>query len=127
LITAGLAGDAGVPVLAVPGAVTSPSSFGTNRLLVDGCTPCLGASDVFDVLGLHTMPGAVAQPLEFGAPAGLDAEASMVWEAVPWDGADASALVDATTLGFGAVSMALIRLQERRLVVSHNGLFHRVR
>lgn len=52
LITAGIAGARGVPVLAVPGAVHSATSRGTNRLIADGCQPCLDVEDVLDSLGL---------------------------------------------------------------------------
>lgn len=42
------------PVFAVPGSVFSTSSAGTNRLLVDGAAPCLGAADVLDALSLDS-------------------------------------------------------------------------
>ncbi len=43
-----------VPVLAVPGPVTSPASAGTNALLADGATPARHADDVLMALGLRT-------------------------------------------------------------------------
>ena len=52
LITAGIAAERGVPVMAVPGSVRSANAVGTNRLLADGCAPCLGPDDVLLALGL---------------------------------------------------------------------------
>jgi len=128
LLTAGFAADAGVPVLAVPGAVTSPGSLGTNRLLVDGCAPCLGAADVLDTLGLHTIPrGSLPEQLELIAPTGLEPVALAVWEAISWEGSDAGSLMSDTRLGFAAVSVALVQLQERRLIRAEGGVFMRQR
>jgi DNA processing protein len=50
LITAGVTGDLGRPVLAVPGAVTSPASAGTNGLIRDGATLVRDWTDVVDEL-----------------------------------------------------------------------------
>ncbi|MEM9033234.1 MAG: DNA-protecting protein DprA [Actinomycetota bacterium] len=44
--------DRDVPVLTIPGPVTSPASAGTNRLLVDGAVPVRDIDDVLTVLGL---------------------------------------------------------------------------
>jgi DNA processing protein len=41
-----------VPVCVVPGSVHSPSSAGTNALLVDGCTPVRDATDVLVAVSL---------------------------------------------------------------------------
>src|SRR5205823_12975808 len=46
--------DRSVPVLAVPGPVTSPASQGTNRLLAEGCHPATSADDVLVAIGLTT-------------------------------------------------------------------------
>ena len=43
----------GVPVGAVPGSIRSPSSEGTNALLVDGCFPVCGLADVLVALSLR--------------------------------------------------------------------------
>ncbi len=52
LYTAEAAARRSIPVCAVPGSVRSPSSAGTNSLLVDGCTPVRDATDVLVALGL---------------------------------------------------------------------------
>ena len=46
LITAGAALEQGRDVAAVPGAITSPTSVGCNRLIRDGATPILDPSDL---------------------------------------------------------------------------------
>ena len=52
LYTAEAAARRSIPVCAVPGSVRSPSSAGTNALLVDGCIPVRDATDVIVALGL---------------------------------------------------------------------------
>ena len=52
LITARHALDQGRDVMALPGPVTSPTSWGPNRLIRDGAIPILEVDDVFDGLGL---------------------------------------------------------------------------
>lgn len=52
LYTAEAAARRSIPVCAVPGSVRSPSSAGTNSLLVDGCTPVRDATDVLVALAL---------------------------------------------------------------------------
>jgi DNA processing protein len=54
--------DRGIDVMAVPGPVGSPTSDGTNRLLVDGIPPVLGADEVVMALGLQTAPRLVDVP-----------------------------------------------------------------
>jgi DNA processing protein len=62
LITVDLAMEAGRPVLAVPGKITSSLSEGTNRLLQLGAAPCLSVADVMDALTRHSV--AVPRPAE---------------------------------------------------------------
>lgn len=52
LITAQFALDYGKDVYAVPGAITSPQSEGTNRLLAEGAAPLIDICDFFETLGL---------------------------------------------------------------------------
>ena len=49
--------DRSIPVLAVPGPVTSSASAGANRLLVEGCPPVLDADDVLIAVGLTPRGG----------------------------------------------------------------------
>ena len=50
--TVNFALELGVPVLAVPGPITSAASQGTNKLLSQGATPVLSTQDILDCLGL---------------------------------------------------------------------------
>ncbi len=52
LLTANEAVERGATVMAVPGAITSSASAGSNQLLADGCPPVCCAADVFHQLGL---------------------------------------------------------------------------
>ena len=53
LITAGLAGELGREVMAVPGLLTSPQSVGAHRLIQDGAALIQGWEDVVDQLPLR--------------------------------------------------------------------------
>ncbi|MEZ5410762.1 MAG: DNA-processing protein DprA [Acidimicrobiales bacterium] len=53
LLTANEAADRGTAVMAVPGAIISSASAGSNQLLADGCPPVCSAADVLHQLGLH--------------------------------------------------------------------------
>ena len=46
-----------LPLLAVPGPITSPAAYGTNRLIADGATPVCAVDDVFVTLGLTSPTG----------------------------------------------------------------------
>lgn len=54
LTTAEFALELGIPVLAVPGPISSRHSVGTNRLIATGARPLLSYADVLDELGLET-------------------------------------------------------------------------
>lgn len=51
LHTAAFALEAGKPILAVPGAITSPLSNGTNQLIASGAIVTLSEQDVFEAIG----------------------------------------------------------------------------
>ncbi|MFA5999809.1 MAG: DNA-processing protein DprA [Candidatus Paceibacterota bacterium] len=53
LVTARLATEYNRDVLAVPGSILSPNSYGTNRLLRQGATPVTCAEDVLEALGFE--------------------------------------------------------------------------
>ena len=63
-----------LPLLAVPGPITSALATGTNRLIADGAMPLCSVDDVFLLLGLTT-PARGARLVEPGGAAGrvLDA------------------------------------------------------
>ncbi len=55
LLTANEAAERGATVMAVPGAITSSASAGSNQLLADGCAPVCSAADILYQLGLDPM------------------------------------------------------------------------
>jgi DNA processing protein len=58
LITATLAAERGVPVMAVPGSAANRAALGTNALIREGAAPVLGVDDVLMALDLdHTRTG----------------------------------------------------------------------
>ena len=61
LITAQLAAERGIPVMAVPGSAISRAAIGVNALLRDGSAPAIDVGDVMVALGLDhsrsTAPG----------------------------------------------------------------------
>lgn len=67
LITARMAADQGRDVFAVPGGIFARGSQGANRLIRDGATPVLAASDILDALNLTTVATHVQAQLLFPA------------------------------------------------------------
>jgi DNA processing protein len=106
LITARLARDQGREVAAVPGAVTSPRSRGTNALLRDGAHLVRDAQDVLDLL----LGAGVARAAASDRLAGLDEPLRDVLEAVA-GGCDTAASLAATPAETGAAMIALSRLE----------------
>ncbi len=61
LHTAGFARDLGIPVMVIPGPITSDLSVGTNNLITQGAIPVMSADDVLYTMGLMTPGGAQAK------------------------------------------------------------------
>jgi DNA processing protein len=82
--TADHAADAGRPVLAVPGSVFSPTSFGCNRLIRQGAAPVTDMADLDDELvsaGLVLRPAAASGSMQLGPPP-ADPVTRRLWEAL---------------------------------------------
>ena len=67
LITAGLAGELGREVMAVPGPLTSPQSVGAHRLIQDGAALIQGWEDVVGQLPLRWRDRVKPMPATMGA------------------------------------------------------------
>jgi len=93
LITADCALDQGRTVLAVPGPITSPTSFGCNKLIQQGAKPVLCAADILEELGLASpeTPKSAVRPL----PADLTTLQQTLWDALHTEAKHVDALVDA--------------------------------
>jgi DNA processing protein len=76
LITAGLAGDLGREVMAVPGLLTSVQSVGAHRLIQDGAALIQGWADVVGLLPLRwrdqVKPAAATTTMEMGTTDNAD-------------------------------------------------------
>ncbi len=118
LITAGLAGDLGREVFAVPGRITSPASRGTNGLIRDGAMLVGHWSDIVAELGepwRSMIDGAQAAAAEAARPAPGSDEARMlellsVDEAQHIERLIARAGVDAARAGTALIALELAGL-----------------
>lgn len=124
LITAGIAAERGVPVMAVPGAIHNSASSGSNRLIADGCAPCLSIDDLVVALALQGEHGTPTLP--FGESQRLDPAEAAVLDALGFAPATLSELAAVLpTLGFAEVSVALATLAQRSLLSCEDGTYQR--
>lgn len=98
--------DRGVPVMAVPGSVRSPSSIGTNRLLVDGVPPVLDATDVLVALSIVAPPRQAEQE-----PTNLSEAEQRTRDAIDWSPTSTEDLLRRTGFDLGQVAAALTQLE----------------
>jgi DNA processing protein len=119
LITADFALEEGREVFAVPGEITSALSIGSNALLKLGAAPLTSTADVLDSLGIERAQS-TAQP-EVSEPA------RRVLGLVRDGPTAADELVAKTSLGAGAVSVALTELELAGLVAAADGVYRAVR
>jgi DNA processing protein len=120
--------DRGVPVMAVPGSVRSPSSAGTNRLLAEGVAPVLDVDDVLMALSLETgvhLAGA-AGPDTNPRPELQPSEQSLL-DAVDFAPTATEAILRRTGLALGSAAAGLARLEMAGMVRSDGGWWERVR
>jgi len=123
MLTVAEALDRGVPVLAVPGHPSAPAAAGTNDLLFDGAAIVRSVADVFDAIGMTSVPPvcpdpgreAVSQP-----PAHRSVLAAM--DQTP---AALSEIVARSGLPLDVVSEALVHLEAEQSVVRTAGWYER--
>jgi DNA processing protein len=114
LITSDFALEEGREVFAVPGEITSSLSAGANALLRTGATPCTGAGDVLEALGLETVAPARAEP---------SGAAALVLERLRHAPASADALTRSNAEDASAVAAALAELELAGLVAEDGGVY----
>lgn len=120
LITARLAADRGVEVMAVPGSPRCRAASGTNRLLVDGAAPVTSVLDVLMMLGLdHRRQG----PVPFDPRPRPDAVQQRVLDACRDGAANLDDLVGATGLAIHDVALAAARLERDGWLIEAGGWF----
>jgi DNA processing protein len=113
----------GVDVMAVPGPVGSPVSEGTNRLLVDGVAPALGADEVLIALNLTTTPRLFTEPKK--RRVSLSAEARRVLDVLDFVAMPTDRVVEASGLARGTVMVALQELLAARRATGGGGWWSR--
>lgn len=109
-------------VFAVPGPVHSATSAGTNRLLRDGALPACDVGDVLVGLGLAS---ALDRPLR-DTRTPVDGDATVVLDAIGWQPSSFDQLAARTGLALGALSLALVRLQDHGWVDERGGWYERI-
>ncbi|GAA5137194.1 DNA-processing protein DprA [Pseudonocardia adelaidensis] len=117
----------GLPVMAVPGPVTSAMSVGCHRLVRDGALLVTCSDEVLEAVAPIGEHLAGAPALEAGRPTdGLDAPAALVHDALPARAArDTRWLALESGVPIGAVRAALTALERRGLVEHCEGRWRR--
>ncbi len=113
----------GVDVMAVPGPVGSPASEGTNRLLVDGVSPALGADEVLIALNLTTTPRFFLEPKP--ARARLSASARAVLGVLDFVSMTTDRVVAESGLARGEAMVALQELHSSGKATGGGGWWSR--
>ena len=114
--------DRSVPVLAVPGPITSSASTGTNRLLVEGCSPVTDVDDILVAIGLNPRG---SRPARDRRPPPAASE-SAVLAAVGWSPTNLEGLTIRSGLPPAEVAVALIHLEADGWVRSVDGWWERL-
>ena len=116
LITASYAADQGRDVFAVPGSIFQRGCLGTNRLIRDGATPVVAASDVLEALNLTSVPQQVEAHMLFPT----DATEAVLLDQLAGDPAHVDEVSRATGLPIATVTSTLA-LMELKGMVRHTG------
>jgi DNA processing protein len=117
LITAGLAGELGSEVMAVPGPVTSAQSVGAHRLIQDGAALVMSGEDVISQLPLQwrdrvrpapAQPAAAITPLVPDQP---DDQAKLLLDVIGEEPTDIDGIIERSGLTPGRASALLVALE----------------
>jgi len=118
LITVNQAGDYGRPVYAVPGPIDRPTSQGCNRLIQNGARLVMSADDILEDLEWLIPPEkqkALAEEPQ-RPRAELTADEETVYHALGSDETQFDVLADRTGLPAATVTVALMKLELKKLV-----------
>jgi len=124
VLTAGEGLDRGLPVLAVPGHPSAPSSAGTNDLIFDGAGLVRSTRDVLDAIGLD-QPVASPNTVASTEPT-LSATSQLVLDAIADQPAALAEVVARCGLDLEDVSASLTSLEVSGRVVRTAGWYERV-
>ena len=109
LLTVDEAALRGVDVMAVPGAITSAASEGTNRLIADGARPVLGTDDIFEAIGLEPNPSLPhSSP---GPPGARDDDEQLVLDVMGVQASTFSEIAQSVDLPFDQLALVVTRLE----------------
>jgi DNA processing protein len=126
LVTADAALEQNRPIVAVPGPITSPTSFGCNKLIQQGAHIALCAADVLDAVGLPSGIAetalALATPAPRVPPIDLTGLQLTLWDRLTAEPQHVDALVAAAKTGAANVLGALTELELRGLVRQGPGM-----
>ena len=116
LITAGLAGELGREVMAVPGPLTSPQSVGAHRLIQDGAALIQGWEDVVDQLPLRWRDRVRALPLARGEAHGEhepedDTETGLLLRIIGEEPVGIDSIIERSGMAVGRASALLVTLE----------------
>lgn len=113
-------------VLAVPGPITSRTSYGTNCLIRDGAKPALTAADILEEIGIHTKLAelgiALSTPAPRTPPVDLTGLQLTLWNRMTSEPQHVDALSAAAQTGPADVLGALTDLELRGLVRQGPGM-----
>ncbi|MEA3075351.1 MAG: processing protein [Actinomycetota bacterium] len=121
--------ERGVPVMAVPGSVRSPSSAGTNHLLSEGVAPVTDVQDVLVALSLEGAavppppPDRAAEPHPTNARSPTEAA---VLAAVDWTPTATEDVLRCTGFSLGRATAVLARLEQQGAIRRRAGWWERV-
>jgi DNA processing protein len=109
-----------LPLLAVPGPITSPAATGTNRLIADGATPLCSVDDIFLTLGLVSPAASGPGPTPPGGTAG------QVLDACAHESVTLETLVGRSGLRVGEVATAVDELCRTGWLAESCGRYERL-
>ncbi|MFN2571793.1 MAG: DNA-processing protein DprA [Gemmatimonadales bacterium] len=126
IVTAETGLEQGRSILAVPGPITSPTSFGCNTLIQQGAKPALCAADILEEIGLpgglRELGVALSTPAPRVPPIDLTGLQLTLWHRMTTEPQHVDALVAATQTGPANVLGALTELELRGLVRQGPGM-----
>lgn len=114
LITARQALEQGRQVFAVPGRIDNPQSKGCHQLIKEGAALVEGVEDILSSLEFLLPMQEVTVPRP--APANLNANESLVFDAIDREETPIDQITQKTGLPSGTVSSTLLRLEMRKLI-----------
>lgn len=126
LVTAEAAVEQGRNVLAVPGPITSRTSFGCNTLIQQGAKPALCAADIFEEIGvpagLRELGALLSTPAPRVPPIDLSGLQLTLWNRMTTEPQHVDALVASAQTRPAEVLGALTELELRGLVRQGPGM-----